>query len=119
MVFRQLFGIALILIAWFNYFALGDTMRIVAFVIGFDLLTLFPKFLIFGLDYFIGLSGLGWILILSIIAELIAKMIFLGKFINYILKPAAIFIILYTNGITLDVSAIVAGLDLLINMTKK
>ncbi len=118
MVFRQIIGIGLIIIAWLNLLGLGDVPRIIIFILGFDMLSLFSKILIFGIDYFLGLSGLGWILLLLVIVELVARFLFLGKFVNYILKPFAIFIILFLNGIALEIAVVVAGIDLLLNMTK-
>ena len=118
-IFRQLIGLALIIIAWFNFLGLGDIARIVVFIIGFDMLNLFSKILVFGVDYFIGLSGLGLILGLIVLVEAVATLLFLGKFLNYILKPLAVFIILFTNGIALEIAVIVAGIDLLLNMTKR
>ena len=118
-IFRQFIGLVLIIIAWFNFLDLGDIARIIVFIIGFDMLNLFSKILVFGVDYFIGLSGLGLILGLIVLVEVLATLLFLGKFLNYILKPFAVFIILFTNGIALEIAIIVAGIDLLLNMTKR
>jgi len=123
-ILRETIGLVLILFAWFNPFSLGLVFRVVFFVLGFDMLSLITKFGIFFAEYlmshFFGLGiGIGWVLILLLIAELITKFLFLKWIVDLIIKPVSVFVILLYSGIILEAAIIVAGIDLLLNLTKK
>jgi hypothetical protein len=117
-ILRQVIGLVLIIIAWVNPLNLGENFRIILFILGFDMIFLFIKFLVFGIDYFLGI-GIGWFLIFSIIAEVVTKFFFAKSFLGLLLKPLAVFAILYLSNLSLEIAIIVAGIDLLLNMTKK
>ena len=117
-ILRQVIGLALIIIAWINPLNLGENFRIVLFILGFDMISLFIKFLVFGIDYFLGI-GIGWILIISIIADVVTKFFLVKSFLDLIVKPLAVFAILYLSNVSFEIAVIVAGIDLLLNMTKK
>jgi hypothetical protein len=117
-ILRQVIGLTLITIAWFNPLSLGESFRIVLFILGFDMISLLVKFIVFGIDYFLGI-GIGWVLILSIIADLVTKFLFVKSYLDLALKPLAVFAILYLSNLGLEIAIIVAGIDLLLNMTKK
>jgi hypothetical protein len=115
---RQVIGLALIIVAWIDPLSLGESFRIVFFILGFDMISLLVKFLTFGIDYFLGI-GIGWVLILSIISDIVTRFFFAKSFLDLILKPLAVFAILYLSNLSLEIAIIVAGIDLLLNMTKK
>jgi hypothetical protein len=117
-ILRQVIGLALIIIAWLNPMNLGENFRIVLFILGFDMISLLVKFVAFGIDYFLGMD-IGWVLILSIIADIVTKFFFAKSFLDLVLKPLAVFAILYLSNLSLEIAIIVAGIDLLLNMTKK
>lgn len=121
---RQTIGLALIVIAWIDPFSLGLPFRIVLFVLGFDMLSLIIKIGIFIAEYLLSYFfefgvGIGWVLILLIIAEVVTKFLFFKWIIDLIIKPVAVFVILFYSGIIWEAAIIVAGIDLLLNLTKK
>ena len=90
-ILRQTIGLVLIILAWVDPFSLGMPFRIVLFVLGFDMLSLMIKVGIFIseylLSYFFGFGvGIGWILILLLIAELVTKFLFFKWIIDLIIK---------------------------------
>jgi hypothetical protein len=115
---RQAIGLALIILAWLDPLNLGINFRIVLFILGFDMVSLLVKFLVFGLDYFLGI-GIGWTLLLLIAAEIITKFLFVKSLIDLIIKPLAVFAILILSNLSVEIAIIVAVIDLLLNMTKK
>ena len=115
---RQVIGLALIITAWINPLSLGENFRIVLFILGFDMISLIVKILAFVMNYFIGI-GIGWILILSILADVVTKFLFKKSFLGLVLNPLAVFAILYLSNLGLEIAIIVAGIDLILNMTKK
>ncbi|MDI6826528.1 MAG: hypothetical protein QMD36_05100 [Candidatus Aenigmarchaeota archaeon] len=115
---RQTIGLALIVLAWFDPLNLGIKFRIVLFILGFDMVSLLVKFVVFGIDYFLGI-GIGWILLLLVAAEIVTKFLFVKSFLDSVLKPLAVFVILILSNLGLEIAIIVAGIDLLLNMTKK
>jgi hypothetical protein len=117
-ILRQIIGLFLIFLAWLNPLNLEPKFRIVLFILGFDMITLIVKVVVFGIDYFIGL-GIGWALFLLVIVELITKFLLVKFFLDLILKPLVIFAILILSNLSLEIAIIVAGIDLLLNMTKK
>jgi len=123
-ILRQTIGLVLIVIAWIDPFSLGLPFRIVLFVLGFDMLSLIIKFGIFIAEYllsrFFGFGvGIGWVLILLVIAELVTRFLFLKSIVDLIIKPLAVFVILFYSGIMWEAAIVVAGIDLLLNLTKK
>ena len=122
-ILRLTIGLILIVLAWFDPFNFGLSFRIVLFVLGFDMLSLVIKIGIFIVDYLLSYYlvgvGIGWMLILLLIAEVITKFLFLKWIVDLIVKPVVVFVILFYNGIIWEAAIIVAGIDLLLNLTKK
>ena len=123
-ILRQTIGLALIVIAWIDPFSLSLPFRIVLFVLGFDMLSLIIKVCVFVAEYLLGHFfgfgiGIGWILILLVIAEVITNFLLFKWVIDLIIKPITVFVILFYNGIIWEAAIIVAGIDLLLNVTKK
>jgi hypothetical protein len=111
---KDLIGLSLALIAFFNPFSLHFIVRIILFLIGFDLMSFIPKFGLFLFDYFIGFSGLGILLIFLVFVDILAKIIL--KLINLFLKPIIIFLLIYFLFPDLAISIFGATLNFLINL---
>jgi len=118
-ILKQILGVALISLAWFDPLGVNMSFRILLFILGFDLMSLLPKLVIFILDYVFELSTLGWSLLLLICVETMLELLKLKPLVNLIIKPLVVFLIVYMNNLSLEFSVIIAGIDLLLNLTKK
>ncbi len=118
-ILKQTIGLALIILAWLDPLELGMTFQVLLFILGFDLVHLIPKVIIFMLDYFYDLSGLGWMLLLLIGVESALELLKIKSFINLVAKPLVVFLIIYFNNLGLELAVIIAGIDLLLNIGKK
>ncbi|MCX8179672.1 MAG: hypothetical protein N3E38_03010 [Candidatus Aenigmarchaeota archaeon] len=116
---RQITGLSLILLAWLDPFSWGEEFRIVAFIIGFDMMTLLPKIIIFGIDYFWDISGYGLFLLIQVAQEIIFDIFTIGRIIELITKPLIVFFIIYFNGFGFWLSSIAAVIDFIFNLNKK
>jgi len=114
-VIRELIGIALVVVAWFDPLHLDLTMRILIFILGFDTMSLIPKIGVFILDYFLGFAWLGWTLLILLATEIISSFLIIGKIVRLIVKPVAVFAVAFL-ALGLQPALIVAGIDLLLNL---
>jgi len=112
---REIVGFALIALTWFDPFGLDIMIRILVFILGFDLMSIIPKIGIFVVDYIFGFAWLGWSLLILVAAELIAKFLIVGKIIKLIVKPLAVFIVSFL-ALGFQPALIVAAIDLLLNL---
>lgn len=112
----ELIGLAMILFSWFNPFGLDMMIRVLIFLLGFDMFGIIPKIAIFVIDYLFGFAWLGWTLLIMVAAEAIVMLI--SKKINLIVKPVAIFAVSYL-ALGLQPALITAGIDLLLNIGMK
>ena len=118
---RQAAGLCLMLTSWFNLLSLTSEWRIILFIIGFDLVSLFPKLIIFGLDFFFELLEpmLAWTVLLLIIAELLARFLISGFLLDFIVKPLILFLVAYFNGLNVPLCLLVSLIGVAINLLKK
>ncbi|OGI16112.1 hypothetical protein A3K63_02485 [Candidatus Micrarchaeota archaeon RBG_16_49_10] len=116
---REAIGLLLVVVAWTNVFGMGVEMQMLLFLLGFDFMSLIPKIALFLLDFTFNLVGVGWVLLLVVAVEALIVAFDLKPFVGYILKPLATFLVLYANGVSVAVAFIVAGLDLLLNVSKR
>ncbi|MBU5688729.1 MAG: hypothetical protein KQA41_00660 [Candidatus Aenigmarchaeota archaeon] len=116
---RQVIGLSLILFSWLDPFYWGEEFQIVSFILGFDMMTLFPKIIIFGIDYFWDISGYGLFLLLQVIEDLIFDFFTLGRIIELIVKPGIVFLIIFLNGFGFWLASIAAVIDFIFNFQKK
>lgn len=114
-ILREIIGFALIALAWFDPFGFDIMIRILMFVLGFDLMSIIPKIGIFVIDYLFGFSWLGWTLLILVATELITMLI-VGKIIRLIVKPLAVFTVSFL-ALGLQPALIIAGIDLLLNLS--
>jgi hypothetical protein len=121
---REAIGFTLIFLAWYNPFNLNQVLLISIFILGFDAMSLVPKSILFvgyHLFPFLGLylGYLSWALILLVCVELIILILKIQKPINLLIKPLAVFITAYLAVKDFQLALIVAGIDLLLNLTHK
>lgn len=116
---KLLIGFTLLLSALMDPFELGADFQTIAFILGFDLIPLIPKLIMFGIDFFYNVSGLASAFFVLLAKEIIIDAFPLGKLINLIVKPAIIFILILINGLPILLAIAVAGIDLLLNLEKK
>jgi len=122
---RMLFtlvGLVLVLLSWFNPLSFSITIRIILFILGFDMMAILPKIGVFVLNTVFPLGQafgyLSWTLLLLFAAELMIACTEAYKSYRLIIKPAAVFIVAYLS-LGLQLALIAAGIDLLINLTHK
>lgn len=118
-ILRQLIGLLLIVLAWVDPFQLGVNFRVLFFILGFDLMNLFFKIILFVGDLFLEISGLGWLLVILLGVEILIYLFDLKTIFGLIAKPLVVFGIIYLNGLGTELGIIVAGIDLLLNYSKK
>ena len=115
---RETIGLILIFLAWVDPFNFSFPIRIALFILGFDMISWILKLLIFGIDYFIGF-GIGWVLLILLAVELITTFLLMRFVFDLILKPAAVFLALYLSNVSFEIALIAAGIDVILNLTKK
>ncbi len=117
--FISLVGLALVSVSWFNLLELEQPLRLVLFILGFDMMGYWSKIVIFGLDYlfFETLGDLSWFMLLLIAVDVLTD-VFFFKHLKKFGKPLIVFLLMYTSGFDLDASLIVAFLDFLMNRSK-
>jgi hypothetical protein len=116
---RQLIGLFLIFLSWLDPFSWGEDFQIVSFILGFDMMTLLPKIIIFGIDYFWDISGYGLFLLIQVAEDLVFDYFTLGRAIELIVKPLVVFSIIFINGFGFWLAAIAAVIDFIFNWEKK
>jgi len=120
---RTLAGLLITLFVWFNPFALGMLVRVALFILGFDMIGMGVKIAVFVLNFFFPVFGdtfgtFSWTLLLLVLAELVIATIEVERPYRLLVKPAAVFITAYL-ALGLQPALVVAGTDLLINLTHK
>ncbi|MEM5777625.1 MAG: hypothetical protein QXJ06_04230 [Candidatus Aenigmatarchaeota archaeon] len=116
---RQIIGLSLIIFSWLDPFFWGEEFRIVSFILGFDIMTLFPKIIIFGIDYFWNISGYGLFLLLQVAEGLIFDFFTLSRMIELIVKPGIVFLIIFLNDFGFWLAFFAAVIDFFLNLQKK
>jgi len=122
-IFLRLAGVALALLAWFDPLGLGALPRMSLFILGFDMMGIAAKFGIFALNFFVPVFGdsfgvFSWTLLLLFASELAVLLTPVAEEYRLAIKPATVFIAAFLS-LGLQPALIVAGADLLINMTDK
>jgi len=110
---RYILGFTLIGIAWFNPVTLPDEFRLIIFLLGFDLLPLIPKVVVFGVDFLLEVFEplLAWTVLIAIFIDILLKLVLFGPLYSYVLKPTGIFFIAYLNGLSIELCVALAILD--------
>ena len=110
---KDLIGIILIFIAFFNPFNLSLLFQIIIFIWAFDLLSIIPKIAIFLFDFFFGFTGLGILLLFLFFADVLSKVI--SASLSLILKPLIVFGLIYLVNPDLGTSLFASIVNFLIN----
>ncbi len=126
-IIRDLIGLALVVLAWFNPLGVTFLFRIVLFILGFDMMTMIPKVGLFAMNYFFPTFGdifgyLSYTLLFLFLSELIIMLLHLDVPFNLFIKPLAVFVttLLALGPIYGTQPAFVAvGIDLLLNLSHK
>lgn len=112
-------GLVLWFAAWIDPFDFGRDFQIVFFILGFDLIPLIPKLVIFGFDFFYDITGLAPMMFILLAEEIVLDVFIIGKVINMVIKPAIVFMLIVINDLPLLLALIIGAIDLLLNMQKK
>lgn len=118
-ILRSLIGLLLVTLGWIDPFGLGMEFQALLFILGFDFMQLVFKLGVFAADLFLNISGLGFYLVALIGIEALIYFLKLKKLVGYIVKPLAVFGIVYLGGFGWQLGLIVGGIDLLLNYSKK
>ncbi|MEM5793352.1 MAG: hypothetical protein QXY45_03290 [Candidatus Aenigmatarchaeota archaeon] len=118
-ILKELIGIFLIVLSITNPFEVGAEFQAIFFILGFDFMGFFFKLGIFLIDFFFEISTIGLYLGILIIIEGLFHILDLKGFWSYIVKPAFVFLTIYLNNYGWILGFIAAGIDLLLNFSKK
>ncbi len=116
---RTIIGIVLILSSWIDPFNFGMEFAAVAFILGFDLMPLISKIVIFGIDFWLSISGFGGFLLIQIAESIIFHFFALGRIVELIVKPAIVFFLIYISNLPVWLALVVAAIDFFLNYQKK
>jgi len=116
-------GLAIALFAWFNPLGLELPVRVALFILGFDMIGVVVKILIFWLNFAFPIFGehfdaFSWTLLMLLMTEVALVAIAVDRPYRLIVKPLVVFTAAYVS-IGLQPALVVAGTDLLMNMTHK
>jgi len=118
---RDLIGLILIFLAWFNPFDLSLPFRIVLFIIGFDAARLIVKAFLFLLNFFfsfLGVEGifLVWTLLILMLIEFIFSFFKISRFLIVLIKFFAILFSIFFSMNDFQLALIIASIDLILNL---
>ena len=122
-VLKNIIGIALVLLAWFDPLGWSMFVSIALFILGFDMIGIYFKVGIFAVNFFFPVFGeafgyLSWTLLMLVLPELMLIAIGIYRPYNFVVKPTAVFAVAFL-ALGLQPALVVAGTDLVINMTDK
>jgi len=121
--FTNILGLAIAICAWFNPLGFETLLRISLFILGFDMMGMPAKLGVFALNLFFPVFGdafgsFSWILLILFVSELIIMAVNVERPYRLLVKPAAVFATAFLS-LGFQPALIVAGIDLLINLTHK
>jgi len=120
---KDLIGLGLVFISWYNPLDLSMFLRIAIFVVGFDLMGIFMKIVFFLLNLLFPFFGpttsiLSWILVVLMGIEIILSFLKIMKILLKIVKPAIVGAAIYFVTSDLQLALIAAGIDLVLNLKR-
>lgn len=120
-IFKNLLGLILIFLAWFNPFNLTFPFRLTFFILGFDLTSWLTKLLLFLLNFFFPLLGekglfLVWVLLFLLLLEFILFRFKIFKFLIVASKLLVIFFSIWFSLQDFQLALIITGIDLILNL---
>lgn len=121
MFLKNILGLVLIFVAWYNPFNLAFYFRITFFIIGFDLTSWLVKLALFVLNFFFPVLGekglfLVWVLFFFLLIEFILTRIKPLKVLLTLMKPSIVFFSIFLALKDFQLALIIAGIDLVINL---
>ena len=122
-IFGNIFGLALVIIAWFNPLEFDFLIRVIIFILGFDMMGLVPKIGLFTIYFFYPIFGLtfgylSWTLLLLFLTEIVLSILQLEAPFRFFVKPLAVFVVALVV-LDFQLAIITAAIDLLFNLTHK
>jgi hypothetical protein len=116
-------GITISLLAWFNPLGLAMPMRIALFILGFDMMGVIVKILIFWFNFAFpafgdGFSYFSWTLLVLLFSEMLAVALSVDRMYRLIVKPAIVFAAVFIS-LGFQLALVIAGIDLLMNLAHK
>lgn len=116
-------GFVLAAVAWFDPFGFAFLIRVILFIIGFDMMGLVPKIGLFAIYFFYPIFGdtfgyLSWTLFILFVAEVVLEVLHLEYPFRFFIKPLAVFGAAYF-ALGLQPAIVAAGIDLILNLTHK
>ena len=122
---KEIFGLFLIFVAWFNFFDLSLPVRILAFILGFDMVGIPLKISIFAISYFgffpylPGFSNLAFTILILVAIDILLTFLLIGFIVNLILKPIAIIFVAIIAGFDFQLALILGAIDFILNINFK
>ncbi len=122
-IFGNILGLALVAVSWFDPFGFSLLVRIVLFILGFDMMGLVPKIGLFAIYFFYPVFGtalgyLSWTLLLLFLSEISLSILHLEEPFRFFVKPLAVFATAFV-ALGFQPALIAAGADLIFNLTHK
>ncbi|MHC4751284.1 MAG: hypothetical protein ACYTFW_15610 [Planctomycetota bacterium] len=121
--FLTLVGLLVMLFVWFNPLGLDMLLRVALFILGFDMMWVVLKIVIFGINFVFPIFGEGvemfsWTLLLLTAGEIVLIAFEADRPFRFIVKPFVVFAAVFIS-LGIQPAVALAGIDLLINMTTK
>jgi|GEM_PF-1999087 len=118
-----LIGLIVALLAWFNPLELDMPLRIALFIIGFDMMGIILKIILFWANFVFpvfgeGFNSFSWTLLILLTPEIAFIVTGLSRHYRLIIKPVIVFVAAYIS-LGLQPALAVAAVDLVVNLTQK
>ena len=116
-------GLAIALFCWFNPLGFDSLFIVSLFILGFDMMGTMTKFIVFAINFVFPVFGgtfneFSWTLLIMFMGELIMMIISVERFYKVIIRPAVVFVAALLS-VGIQPALVIAGIDLLINLTHK
>jgi len=116
-------GLVLAMFCWFNPAGLDAIILLPLFILAFDMMGMWMKLIVFAVSIAFPVFGdafgsFSWMLLLMFAADVVLKLLEIERPYKILVKPAAVFVVAF-SAIGLQPALVIAGIDLLINLTSK
>lgn len=116
-------GLVVALFAWFNPLGLDMLARTALFILGFDMMGVIVKILIFWTNFAFPIFGeqfdtFSWTLLMLLLTEMVLVALAADRPYRLVIKPLVVFAAIFIS-FGLQPALAVAGIDLLVNLTHK
>jgi hypothetical protein len=123
--FKEILGLGFVFISWFNILDITLPIRILLFILGFDMMGIALKIGVFIISFFgffpqlAGFSNLAFTILILVGVEILLTIFLIGFIFTLILKPIAIFATAFLAGLGFQPALILGLIDLILNMGSK